>query len=173
MGLDGEVLDAGVIREDERHGGPQAPLPPLLLEQVCDGAGTGRFARECHVDGGGQGRRAVVVEQIEEATQLRDAGIAMPGPLIKEAIEAGYRLAQALARGDRARRVLGGHEGGDMRRVFHDDAGVVAADVAGHLRRAVHDPHGGRVREQGDRSTHQRVGHRVAIAIEADIRLLA
>ena len=50
MGLDREVLHAGVIREHEGHGGPQAPLPTLLIEDVRDGGGAGRLAREGRVD---------------------------------------------------------------------------------------------------------------------------
>jgi hypothetical protein len=65
MRLDGEVLHTGVIGEHEGHDGPEAASAALLIEEMRDGAGTGRLVGERRVDGGGEGRRAVVVEQIE------------------------------------------------------------------------------------------------------------
>lgn len=92
MGLDGEVVDAGMGRQEERDGGPEAAPPALLLEQVRDGAGAGRLVGERLGHGGGQGGRPVVVEEGEEPPQLRHARIAMRGPLGEEAIERRHRL---------------------------------------------------------------------------------
>jgi len=39
MGLDGEVLDPGVIREHEGHDGPEAAASALLIEEMRDGVG--------------------------------------------------------------------------------------------------------------------------------------
>lgn len=93
MGLDGELVHAGVRGEHERHDGPEAAAVPLLLEEVRDGAGTGRLLREGGIDGGGEGGRAVVVEQGEEAAQLRDAGVTVGRPLGKEPVERRHGLA--------------------------------------------------------------------------------
>ena len=53
-----------------------------------------------------------------------------------------------------------------------DGAGVVAAVVPRNLRGAIDDADGRRIGEQGDRPPHVRVGHRVVIAVEDDVRLL-
>ena len=92
MGLDGELVHPRVCGEHERHGGAEAATAALLLEQVGDGAGTRGLVGEGLVDGGGEGGRAVVVEQREEPPQLRHARIAVRGPLGEEAIERRHGL---------------------------------------------------------------------------------
>lgn len=135
MGLDGEVLDAGMGRQEERDGGPEAAATALLLEQVRDGARTGRLLREGLVDGGGQRRGAVIVEEREEPSQLGHARIAVRGPPGEEPIEGGHGLAQARAGGDRPRRVFGGGERGDMGRLYYAEhwrVGTIAAQLGVH-----------------------------------------
>lgn len=173
MGLDGEVLHAGVIGEDERHDGPEPAAPPLLVEEMGDGAGAGRLAGQRGVDGRGQGRRAMLVEQVAEPAELRDAAIAVGRPLREEPVQRGDGLSQPLSGGDWAGGALLGGQCGDMGGILDDHAGVVAARVAGDLGRAIDDAHGGRVGQQRDGALHARVGNRIAIAIEADVGLLA
>lgn len=147
MGLDGEVLDPGVIREHEGHDGLQTATPALLVQEVGDGAGTGGLVRARLFHGGGERGRAVVVEQIEESPELGDAGIAVSRPLIEEAVETRDGVSEAVARGEGAGGGFGGDQCGDMGGVFHDHPGVVAPDMARDLSGAIHHADEGRIRE--------------------------
>ena len=152
MGLDGEVLHPGVIGQLEGDDGREAASAALVVEVMRDGGGTRRLARERFGDGGREGGGAVVVEEVGESPELRDAGIAARGPLGEQAVGARNRLAQALARGGRPGRDLGRAERGDVGGVLDHRAGVVAADMARDFRGAIDDPHGGGIRQQRDRS---------------------
>ena len=57
MGLDGEVLHARMIGQDDRHHGREPAPAPVVIEQVRDGAGTGASRVSARVDGGGERRR--------------------------------------------------------------------------------------------------------------------
>ncbi len=87
MRRDLEVLDARVIGQHERDDGFEPALAALLLEQVGDGRGARRLAGRRLVDRGGQRGGAVVVQQIEEASDLPDPGVAVRGPLGEERVE--------------------------------------------------------------------------------------
>jgi hypothetical protein len=147
MGLDGEILHPGVIREHERHGGSEAAPAALVIEEMRDGARAGCFPGQRLVDGGGEGPRAIVVEQIREATELGHAGIAVGGPLREEAVEARDGLAESLAGGHGPGGDFGRRERGEMRGVFHDHAGVVAPHVARDLGGPVYHAHEGGIGE--------------------------
>jgi len=90
--LDVEVLHAGMRGQGEGDEGLEAATAALLVEDEGDGGGTRGFPREGLLDGGGERGRAIVVEQVREAPQLRDAGIAARRPLGEEPIEARDRL---------------------------------------------------------------------------------
>ncbi len=60
-----------------------------------------------------------------------------------------------------------------MRGVLDRDAAVVAAPVPGDLVGAFHDPHRGGAGQQRERLAHVRVGNRVAVAVESDVRQFA
>ena len=62
-----EVADAGTIGQRHRDGRLEAPLAPTRFEDVGDGAGAKRVARECALDGRGEFLGAVVVEQGEQS----------------------------------------------------------------------------------------------------------
>ena len=71
MRRDVEIADAGVIGEGDRDGRLQAAPSPAGFEDVGKGAGAERVALQCGGDRHGEFPRAVVVEQREEAWDVK------------------------------------------------------------------------------------------------------
>jgi hypothetical protein len=77
--------------------------------------------------------------------------------MIKERADPADGLAQPLPRGHGACGGFGGGERRDVRVVFDQRSGVVAARVPHHLGGAVDDADGRRIREQRHGTVHERV----------------
>ena len=84
MGLDVEVTQSGPVGQGESERGFESALPASGFEDVGDGAGAERVALEGDIDGGGQFLGSVVVEQGEQAGDVRSQGLSSLGKALEE-----------------------------------------------------------------------------------------
>ncbi len=170
---DREVTDAGPVGQDHRHGRRVAPVAASGFENVGDGAGAEGIARQRDRDGGREFLRPVVVEEREQSDQMGPQRVAAFGQTGKEGRGDRDGEAQAIARARRIRLPGGGEQAVQMRGILDRGAGVVAAPVPGDRVGPLHDSHGGGAGQQRQRPADVRVGNRVAVAIEPDVRQFA
>jgi len=72
---DVQIPDAGIVREGDRHRRPLASRAPALLQEVRDAPGPGGIPGQRDRDRGGELHRAVLVEQPQQAVDLRAEGL--------------------------------------------------------------------------------------------------
>ena len=168
-----KVTDARTVGQDHRHRRLSAAVAAPGFEDVGDGAGAQRVAREGDLDGRGELLWPIVLEEREQPDQMRPEDVAALGQADKECRRDRHGQAQAVAGAGRIRLVGGREEPLEMRLVLDRLAGVVAASMPRDLVGARDDPDGGRAGQQGERAAGVGVGNRVAVAIEADVRQFA
>ena len=168
-----EVTDARTVWQDHRHGRLGATVAAPGFEEVRDGAGAQRVAREGDLDGGGQFLRSVVLEERKQPDQMRPEHVAARGQARQEGRRDRHGQTQAVAGAGRIGLVGGREEPLDMRRILDGLGGVVTPRMSRDLVGTRDDPDGGRAGEQRERTADVRVGNRVAVAIEADVRQFA
>jgi len=168
-----EVTDARTVGQDHRHGRLGATVAAPGFEDVGDGAGAHRVAREGDLDGGGEFLWPIILEEREQSDQMRPEHVAALGQAGKQGRRDRHGQTQAVAGAGRIRLVGGREESLDMRRILDGLSGVVAASMPCDLVGARDDPDGDRAGQQGEWTADVGVGNRVAVAIEADIREFA
>ena len=73
---DGEVADARTVGQDHRHGRSVTAVAPPRLQDVADGAGPERIARQGERDGGGEFLRPIVIKEREQPEEMRPEPVA-------------------------------------------------------------------------------------------------
>ena len=121
---DVQVPDAGIIGQRHRHRRLLPPGAPALLQQVRDAARAERIPSQGERDGGRKLRRAVLVEQVQQAVDLRPEGFAPGREPLEQLADRGDRLPQPVATRQAAGMPLGGDEIGEVGAVLDGDIDV-------------------------------------------------
>jgi len=173
MGSDAEIPDARIGRQDDLDRWRLTPGAALLVQEMGDGGGTDGLARERLGQRVVQCHGSHLVEEPQQASGL-DAQRRLPaGERVEKLVRMRAGAAEPIPAAQRLRPAFLLRQRCEVRRVLDPLPTIVAPRMASDLRGTVDEPHVRLGGDEGERTAQERVGNRVVVRVEADVRGLA
>src|SRR5712691_1250729 len=131
VGRDVEVADARIIGQDDSKRGRGVARSRALVEQMSDGGGMDRAAREGVGEGRLKRRRSVLIEQAEEGQGLRRERLPAPGQRFEKRVRLRATLAETVAPAELMRAAFLADQGRQVGGILEAPTVIPAARVMG------------------------------------------